>query len=490
MRNQKLIELKQDTRSNTVFDVTDSNLILCENDKDKKQAHSPKEVGEIVLDLYCKCYSLDTRVRPLKKKMREYFRKQMKKYPSYFIMDLVMDEKEQKKKYKVIAAMLLEDTVYLNLKVHSVIHMIAIEPGYESKRHIDHLFLYVTRVTRLASRPCFAVTKFGKYSYKALHGKSKDISATFRNPEQVLKDMKFRSRNIEYALLDAVSKLIVLDSEVVYGKGEDILRHCYNADQANRNAKVLLTHDFIRHMARFNSDNNEYDIYSHTFGWGSVEIDEASYISVTDRKIMLENPNKKLKLRGGGNRQISTNIVLKEEDKKFLLNKEIVKLQERSSNCCVWLAAALAINCFNDEISMKMIEMMRNNTPAFEWMFMTKIPRNIKEVYREYNRLPLNNHLQSRKIGFKLMKINIKAYDYSYLDYIFNDETKGVYLCQLETQGGCKKHVVAIDCDRQVIMDACESHAMVLSRTNLDHCCGKYLLGVRKIYCCYKILKN
>ena len=56
------------------------------------------------------------------------------------------------------------------------------------------------------------------------------------------------------------------------------------------------------------------------------------------------NPNKKLKLKGGGARSDSLNSVLDEYDKKFDLNPETIKYQEKSSNCCVWISAALAID--------------------------------------------------------------------------------------------------------------------------------------------------
>ena len=134
--------------------------------------------------------------------------------------------------------------------------------------------------------------------------------------------------------------------------------------------------------------------------------------------------------------------------------------------------------------------MLDSNTPSFEWMFMTKIPKSHREHYVQMNRQPLIESLRKKEIGYTLKKVDIAKLKMMYMEYIFDANTRGMYLCQLESQGGCKNHVVAVDCDLQVILDGCETHAIKLTRSNLNYCCGKYLLGVRKIYLCYEIKKR
>ena len=112
------------------------------------------------------------------------------------------------------------------------------------------------------------------------------------------------------------------------------------------------------------------------------------------------------------------------------------------------------------------------------------------KLYADMNREPLIDSLKRKEIGYTLKKINLAKLQMSYMEYIFDINTKGQYLCQLESHGGCKNHVVAIDCDLQVILDGCESHAIKLTRSNLNYCCGKFLLGVRKIYLCVQIMKR
>ena len=89
----------------------------------------------------------------------------MRKFPSYFIMDFVYDKIRNIKVYEVIATVLFEASVFLNEINHSIIHMIAVEPGYESKQHIELLLCYICRQTMLAKKDCFLLTQFGKYPY-------------------------------------------------------------------------------------------------------------------------------------------------------------------------------------------------------------------------------------------------------------------------------------------------------------------------------------
>ena len=80
----------------------------------------------------------------------------------------------------------------------------------------------------------------------------------------------------------------------------------------------------------------------------------------------------------------------------------------------------------------------------------------------------------------------------TYLDYLLDPETKGIYICQLEATGGERKHVLGVDCDgkQRAIYDPSERYAIKLNRRNFDYCCGKYLIGLQKIYLCYQIVRN
>ena len=98
--------------------------------------------------------------------------------------------------------------------------------------------------------------------------------------------------------------------------------------------------------------------------------------------------------------------------------------------------------------------------------------------------------LQQKKIGYQLQSVNLNDYDGSFMEYLLDKKTSGKYISQLEAHGGSKTHVVGIDCDEKVILDCHEQYALSLSKKNLDYCCGKYLLGVKKIPYCYEVVKG
>ena len=49
------------------------------------------------------------------------------------------------------------------------------------------------------------------------------------------------------------------------------------------------------------------------------------------------------------------------------------------------------------------------------------------------NREPLIDSLRRKEIGYTLKKVNLAKLKISYMDYIFDVNTKGQYLCQLES---------------------------------------------------------
>jgi hypothetical protein len=66
---------------------------------------------------------------------------------------------------------------------------------------------------------------------------------------------------------------------------------------------------------------------------------------------------------------------------------------------------------------------------------MTKIPKSHMKFYADMNREPLIESLKRKEIGYTLKKINVTKLQMSYMEYIFDINTKGQYLCQLESHG-------------------------------------------------------
>ena len=131
-----------------------------------------------------------------------------------------------------------------------------------------------------------------------------------------------------------------------------------------------------------------------------------------------------------------------------------------------------------------MLDIMSIKLSSFEWMFMTKIPKEYKGTTKHR----LIDLLQRKEIGYTLMKVPRDSNNTSYLDHIMNPSTSGQYICQLESNGGNKNHVIGIDCNEKAIVDSCEKYALKLTRDNLNHCCGIHLRGLKRIIYCYRLV--
>ena len=53
-----------------------------------------------------------------------------------------------------------------------------------------------------------------------------------------------------------------------------------------------MTHDYIKPMSFYDNVSKQFQVYSHTFGWRPVPVNEDGYIASFDKKIMKANPNK------------------------------------------------------------------------------------------------------------------------------------------------------------------------------------------------------
>jgi hypothetical protein len=68
-----------------------------------------------------------------------------------------------------------------------------------------------------------------------------------------------------------------------------------------------------------------------------------------------------------------------------------------------------------------------------------------------------------------------------YLNHILDLKTKRLFQCLLETNCNCKTHVVDIDCTKRIVYDCKEENSLHLSKPNLNHCCGKDTLGLKRL---------
>ena len=270
----------------------------------------------------------------------------------------------------------------------------------------------------------------------------------------------------------------------MHGTYIDLHRACTAVNQP-QSARVLVTHNCTKKMCRYSSEKKTYEYYTHPFEWNTGTIDNLKYIPSSVRKWTKQNPDVIVKFKGGGNRASSD--VQNEDNEEYVekFKEEYDHLNPKFENCCCWVAAALLIDYTYPFIANKMINMMADNVNEYEWMFLCKIPKEYKE--KGIQSPTLLNALQNKAINHALKTVQLNT---NYMDMMLDPYTTGKYICQLETNGGAKTHVVGIDCDRQIIIDSCESHALRLSKNNLDLCCGHHFTGIKHIKYCYELIYN
>ena len=489
------------TRSCRLFDVSDTNLYLIPDDSVEDQnLVTPHDMTYKIVDLFSQCYKKNTNKEAAGNKENSFVSKVktlMSKYKTYFVMDLITDdESETEESYQLIAAVIIEDDIELDRKEHVLIHMTGIHQDYQEYNHLSILLFNVLTELKKFHLNYVVMTSFGEHRYVF---KRDQIRYSDVTPEKLFLKMNFSYGVEDQNLNAAIGEMIEPQSQIMYGKGTDIqkltAKHSQFFDNDSyKDCRILGTHNHVKFLVRYvspplRSDKGHLEMWNHTFLWKRCTTRMTEYVA-SDRKVLMENPGKILIIKGGGNREESCDKMLLESDKKWEIDSEIVSNAQKSTNNCVWLSTLLLIQLNDKEVAKTMLTMLNNDNAAFQWMFLTKIPPSFKKMSSERHVPLLKSILQRRTIGYQLKKVNIGIFGVDYIGFLFLDSTCGQYICQLETEGGCRKHVIGVDVDRKAILDASENYALELTRENLDYCTGKQFLGIRKIIYCYELCKN
>ena len=96
--------------------------------------------------------------------------------------------------------------------------------------------------------------------------------------------------------------------------------------------------------------------------------------------------------------------------------------------------------------------------------------------------------LQNERLGYRLKKIKFPG-QHCHMRFLFDNKTKGLYLCCLDPYMGSSTHVVGIDCDNKLILDCEETHKLELTNANLNRCCGFNSGGIKSIGLCFAIVQ-
>ena len=496
MQSLSINDIDQSRAERSVTDVNNVKLFLDPDKTAPEDAIHPRDLVAKLLTLFHVCY-LDK--EKTKKVQRDKFVRDVKnlmfRHSTYFIVDLVRNKNTREIQYEIIAAVIFEHTIHLSFIKHSIIHLIGIRPGYENKTFFKQLLFHVANTTRLKSRKLVVITRFGQFNYRMndyedISDNDSDSNADL--PESLFRGIGFSTQIRNKHLQKAISEMTQTHSLTLYGDGEVLRSHCSVASSTGSRAKVLYLHANVKFMAMFQKHDKKFFLYDHPFGWNESNSDTLKYISRDFQDICRENPGRKVSLGGGGHRTCSLGKKLKKSDKIMRLPRECTQRAQECSNNCVWLSAALLIERINPEVAERMITLLNENQKKYEWMFLMKIPPKFQELCRNRDCCSLMNALQDRRINFKLCKINIAKLKMTYIDYILHPDTTGQFICQLEANGGDKFHVIGIDCNSnpKLILDPCEKYALRLSKSNIDYCCGVYLLGVKGFCYCYELRPN
>ena len=484
MEKMKLIKHPNPRRH--LYDVNDVVLYLDEqkNYVDEK-GYTPSDMIARLLHFFAHTYCVE-KSNIERKEFKKSIKKLMMTYQTYFIMDLVSDGKRKKKKaYGIIAALILEDTVYLKDIDHALIHMLSVRPEWENTNHLKILLYHVMQNTKIDNKRLYFVYQYGhykfQYQYKKIEEEDDIPDPNYTIPETIFKNMKFKE--YEYEVLD---KLIEPQSKYLYGNAHSFYGAGHNLNTSSNSHRICYTHDYNNKMCKYSKEKEHYELYSHPFKWKDCTREHLQYIPPSMQKLCKENPNKGVKLKGGGHRDVGLSGNVIAINFKWKFRDEFQHNNPTFDNCCVWLAAVLLIDRVKPDAATYMLDIMKIKLSSFEWMFMTKIPKE----YKGSTKHRLIDLLQRKQIGYTLMKVPRDSNNTSYLDHIMNPSTSGQYICQLESNGGNKNHVIGIDCNEKAIVDSCEKYALKLTRENLNHCCGVHLKGLKRIIYCYRLVKR
>ena len=489
--------LKHDFEHNRirrVFDVSDTYLFLSDTAAENQIKTSPWEIVNQIAELFVSRY-VSNREQQKDKRVARKFEKKVKdlmsKYKTYFVMDLVKDPADRKAplKYSVCAAVIVEDDMELEYKPHLFVHMMAIDIGYDVFNHMKFLLYNMILGTKMESMNVVFQKTFGDRNY-LMDDKKKWYDNI--NPETLLLNYGFSYQVDSPTLNAAIGDMIEPNSQIMYGNGEDIIKGTkkysqFFEDDLYKDCRVLTTNDSVKFLLRYIREDKKFEMWNHTFLWKTCNSEMIDYVTKGDQKLCRDNPDKILIIKGGGHRDDSDGHIDKQQ-RVMVIDTEITSQSQKSENNCVWLSAILLIQFNEPKVADLMLELLDYDHTRYEWMYLAKCPKSKRNDPNSANLLI--EALRHPGIQYTLTKVDISEHNYDYIGYLFKEETEGQYICQLETSGGDRKHVIAIDIDRNMILDACETHALRFNRENLDYVSGKKHLQTRKIVYCYQLHKR
>ena len=492
---------KKHAHNKRIFDVSNSRMFLY-HEKSKlgtmpdrrSETKFPEQIFDEIKELFMQQYYLENESEEEIATKIEIIDICMKEYDVYF----TMVENQDTKQFELQGALVLEDLVYMKDKPddpfeqHSMVHLMASTFDDELAIGLQKLLqtvLYALRLDR--EENIYLVTEPSIFKYKKY---SSDSRSTRRigvtTPADILSRAQFvRSRRV------ALKDLVWQDSETYVGTGKELYDSLDNEEFPTEPYRFLKISTYPKYFGRWNGAI--YEAYNHLCGWQpATDIDKKRFFDRNSLEACKEKPGRQIRLNANGCREESDNTAGLHIDSDAPMKQEFIQStytrRFRTQNQCVWLCVAAILEHYDKEASQKMISKLnRDEIKNYEWMYLVSMNDKMNGPNQSIkSENILQQRLMQANIGYvlsKLSNVNLTSED-GYTTHLLKEDTKGIYVCCLQTSNTLMSHVISIDCDRSLIFDCMESNVLKLSRTNLDRCAGRDQMYIYKISLCYQIV--
>ena len=213
-------------------------------------------------------------------------------------------------------------------------------------------------------------------------------------------------------------------------------------------------------------------VYNIHFGWKTVQSNSLVGVSQKEITWCQNNPGKVRKLRSGLR---NTSMASTSESDAVDQIPSVFQGRNSTSGDCVWKAAALLIRKESLANALEMIHQLHKYKSYFEWTSFFSAQneavgikdssmRNVNSLasalsfYTSYECHRFRGVLPSHRI-----------------QHLIAEERQRMAVVELKDQNG-GRHAVGVDCTRnpKIIWDCQEKHGLVLTKNNLDYCCGPH----------------
>jgi hypothetical protein len=455
------------TRTDTVFDISNLNLILGLKVREPNEVckvQTPKQTVQELLDLYFDSYKKVEQDDTQLKKFRRQLKVTMRNFENFVLFDVI-----DKDHYDIICALTFEREVYVDNVKCSIIHLLATKKGHHRTMYSSMLLHEIFKSSEVRNNKVYFVKRFG-YQVNNLFS-------------EMTENVNFKSITCE-----ALENLLPKNSKAMVTSGSNIFYATTGNDHDSFNydstPRICVLSNQLK--IRYRYYNGKMQMYSNSFGWTTTNDDDnklLTYVSVQKAK---KNPNEEFTMRGGGSRNESESSLLLESQKKEEIESNFQQSTYATENNCVWLAAAMLVKIYDEGNSDIMINELKKNPNRFEWIYFTKIPKTEMDD-PTYTPTETMIQLLQKIVKYQLVKVRKEK---DFLDFVLREDTQGLYLCMLETKSGSKSHVIGIDCFNKTIYDCMEKFGLVLNKENIDYCCGQGSFGLQSICSCFIVQKQ